>query len=722
MRGESKGRVTLPIQEGMDKQVVQLIERWGADAIRDSDGTHLSPAIEKIAGKVYSTYFLTRGDQEWAKTHKEQLQQLYIMSDRFTAIRDELTIDIMKGYFKQQLEVDLNHDPHIWWQVIDRTTGEILPVENWDFNRGTMRVEICNAKKYHSYTVSFLVYMIWDPTQMYNHITNNWGDKPHEMPYDPRHPETQSQMILVLKKWLYEHPQTDVVRFTTFFYHFTLYFNDHAKEKFVDWFGYGSSVSPAALKAFERVKGYQLHPEDIVDEGYYHSTFRMPSKTYLDWIDFQQDFVSGLAKQCVDLVHQAGKEAMMFLGDNWIGTEPYGRYFKNIGIDAVVGSVGNGTTLRMISNIPGVKYTEGRFLPYFFPDVFREGGNPVKEANENWIQARRAILRKPIDRIGYGGYLSLVLEFPEFVERVEEICNEFREIHDKMKGTEAYMAPIKVAILNCWGKLRSWQTHMVAHAVWYKQIYSYSGILEALSGMNVDVDFLSFEDIKKNGIPDDITVLINAGDANTAWSGGENWRNPRLVEIIREWVYNGGALIGVGEPSAYENGGCYFQLSDILGVNKEIGFSLNTRKYNGVCNEPHFITEDIDGEIDFGEGMKNVYAIGDNVRILNMSASDVQLAVNSYGKGRAVYFSGLPYSLQNARLLQRALHWSTGTEEKLKIWFSTNPCTECSAYPEAGVFAVINNTYTEQQTEVYKSNGDKIALTIKPMGIIWSDI
>ena len=73
-------------------------------------------------------------------------------------------------------------------------------------------------------------------------------------------------------------------------------------------------------------------------------------------------------------MHSYGKEAMMFLGDHWIGTEPYGPYFETIGLDAVVGSVGDGVTMRMISDIKGVKYTEGRLLPYFFPDVFCEGG------------------------------------------------------------------------------------------------------------------------------------------------------------------------------------------------------------------------------------------------------------------------------------------------------------------------------------------------------------
>lgn len=58
---------------------------------------------------------------------------------------------------------------------------------------------------------------------------------------------------------------------------------------------------------------------------------------------------------------------MMFLGDHWIGMEPFMDEFKSVGLDAVVGSVGNGSTLRLISDIPNVKYTEGRFLPYFFP-------------------------------------------------------------------------------------------------------------------------------------------------------------------------------------------------------------------------------------------------------------------------------------------------------------------------------------------------------------------
>ena len=91
-----------------------------------------------------------------------------------------------------------------------------------------------------------------------------------------------------------------------------------------------------------------------MDQGYHNSMFRVPSKEFRDFIEFQQIEVCALAKELVDIVHSYGKEAMMFLGDHWIGTEPYGKYFAGIGLDAVVGSVGSGVTLRMISDIKGV--------------------------------------------------------------------------------------------------------------------------------------------------------------------------------------------------------------------------------------------------------------------------------------------------------------------------------------------------------------------------------
>lgn len=104
--------------------------------------------------------------------------------------------------------------------------------------------------------------------------------------------------------------------------------------------------------------------------------FRVPSKEFRDFIEFQQQEVCALAKEMVDIVHSYGKEAMMFLGDHWIGTEPYGKYFASIGLDAVVGSVGSGVTLRMISDIKGVKYTEAPSAALLLPRCVHRGRRP----------------------------------------------------------------------------------------------------------------------------------------------------------------------------------------------------------------------------------------------------------------------------------------------------------------------------------------------------------
>ncbi|RDY26033.1 1,3-beta-galactosyl-N-acetylhexosamine phosphorylase [Romboutsia weinsteinii] len=716
----TKGCVTIPTDVGIDKEMQEVIKRWGADAIRDCDGTKLSSDLQNLNLKMYSTYLPTRNDQEWAKSNMDQLQQLYVVSESNIALDTTISIDIMKGFYKEQFKPNTKDDIKSLWEVVDRTTGEKIDSNKWIYDYEKNYVIVNDIIPFHEYTVSFLVYQIWDPTQMYNHLTNNWGDKPHEMPYDGRHPETFEHMKNYLQNWINENPEIDVVRFTTFFYHFTLIYNDQAKEKFVDWFGYSSSLSKECLDEFEKEKGYRLRAEDIIDEGYYNSPFRIPTKEYLDFVDFQSKFVATNAKEFVDIAHNAKKEAMMFLGDNWIGTEPYGKYFESIGLDAVVGSVGNGTTMRMISDIPGVKYTEGRFLPYFFPDVFREGGDPVGEARENWTQARRAILRKPLDRIGYGGYLGLALQFPEFVDEVEKICEEFRTIHNNIQKTKAHTAPFKVAVLNCWGKLRSWQTNQVAHALWYKEIYSYVGVIECLSGMPLDVEFINFEDIRK-GIPSDIGVIINAGDAMTSWSGGENWIDEDIITVLRRWVYEGGGFIGVGEPTAYQKQGKLFQLFDVLGVDRDLTYGLSYRKYNELTKE-HFITEEIKEGFDFGEGKEGIFKKRDSVEILSIHKGDIALSTNNYGKGRAVYMSGLPYTPENCRLLLRSIYWVKNMENDMKEYYVSNVNTECAAFTEVGKMAVINNSFDNQTTDVYIKGELVETLTLKSGELVWMNI
>lgn len=714
----SKGLVTIPTDLDVVPETLELMKRWGADAIRDCDGTDFPEALKDADAEIYSTYYTTRKDNEWAKANPEEIQQMYLMTPFYTADSESLSIEIMKGLYPDMLSPNTRDDIKRWWEVVDRTTGKVVPTDEWDYNEEEGKVTI-KAVPFHEYTVSFLAYIMWDPVHMYNAVTNDWKDVEHQITFDVRQPKTHEYTLKRLRKFIEDHPYVNVLRFTTFFHQFTLVFDELAREKYVDWYGYSASVSPYILKQFEEEVGYPFRAEYIIDQGYYNNQYRVPSKEFQDFQAFQRREVAKIVKEMTEITHECGKKAMMFLGDHWIGTEPFMEEFKTLGIDAVVGSVGNGSTLRLISDIEGVKYTEGRLLPYFFPDVFNENGDPVKEAKYNWVTARRAILRKPIDRIGYGGYLKLALQSPEFLDYVEQVCNEFRTLYANVKGTTPYCVK-KVAVLNCWGKMRAWGCHMVHHALYQKQNYSYAGIIESLSGAPFDVVFINFQDILDNpAILDDIDVIINVGDADTAHTGGEWWENPKIIEAIRGFVYNGGGIIGVGEPSGHQYQGHFFQLANVFGVEEETGFTLGYDKYNWDEHE-HFILEDSE-EVDFGEGKKNIYALP-SATILVQKEKEVQMAVNEFGKGRAVYISGLPYSFENSRVLYRAVLWSTHSEDELNRWFSTNYNVDVHAYPKNNKYCVVNNTDEPQQTTIYRGDGSSFELALEPNQIIWYEI
>ncbi|MFR3184255.1 MAG: 1,3-beta-galactosyl-N-acetylhexosamine phosphorylase [Ruminococcus sp.] len=716
----TKGRVTIPTDVDVVPETLELVERWGADAIRDCDGTDYPEELKKVDAKVYATYYTTRKDNEWAKANPDEIQQMYIMTSVRTATKGELSIHLMDNLYPDMLKVNSYDDIKRWWEVIDRTTGEVVSVTEWSYSEETGDVTIRPAKPFHDYTVSFLAYIMWDPVHMYNAVTNDWQGVEKQITFDVRQPKTKEFSKKRLRKFLEDHPYVDVIRFTTFFHQFTLIFDELAREKYVDWYGYSASVSPYILEQFEQEVGYRFRPEFIIDQGYMNNMYRIPSKEFLDFTAFQRREVTKLAKEFVDIVHEYGKEAMMFLGDHWIGMEPFMEEFKSVGLDAVVGSVGNGATLRLISDIPGVKYTEGRFLPYFFPDTFYEGGDPVKEAKVNWVTARRAILRKPIDRIGYGGYLKLAVQFPDFIEYVESVCKEFRTLYENIKGTTPYCVK-KVAVLNSWGKMRAWGNHMVHHAIYHKQNYSYAGIMETLSGAPFDVQFLTFDEVKENpDILKDIDVILNVGDGDTAYTGGANWEDADLVSAINQFVYNGGGFIGIGEPTGHQWQGKYIQLRSVLGVERENGFDLNKDKYNWEEHD-HFIIEDCKGEIDFGEGKKNMYAMPDTT-IIKQKDKEVQMAVNEFGDGRGVYISGLPYSFENSRLLYRAILWASHDEENLHKWFSTNYNVEVHAYVKNGKYCIVNNTYEPQSTTIYKGDGTSFDLDMEANEIIWKEI
>ena len=121
------------------------------------------------------------------------------------------------------------------------------------------------------------------------------------------------------------------------------------------------------------------------------------------------------------------------------------------------------------------------------------------------------------------------------------------------------------------------------------------------------------------------------------------------------------------------------------------------------------------------QGKKNIFAL-EGTTILNHKEKEVQMAVNEYGKGRAVYISGLPYSFENSRILYRSILWSVHDEENLHKWYSTNFNVEVHAYVKNGKYCVVNNTYEPQTTTVYRGDGTSFELSMDANEIKWYEI
>ena len=583
---------------------------------------------------------------------------------------------------------------------------------------------VAGAVPFHVYTVNFLVYQIWDSTSMYNHLTNNWTCDPI-VSVDPYYPETWDHLMEYFDRWIADHPHTSVVRLTSLAYHFTLDSKPDGSDKYRDWTGYTDTISIPALDDFEKEYGYRITSEDIVDEGYYNATYRVPSKAFSDWMVFVQRFVHRFGKTLVDKAHAAGKKAGMFFGDHWSGSEPYSDGYLSMGLDINIGAAEDGVALRRCADTPGDNEKEVRFYPYFFPDVFREGGNPKGESLQLWTQIRRAMLRKQVDRIGYGGYLSLAAKFPDFTAHVADICDQFRAINEQSGKTPCWTAPVKVGVLTCWGKLRSWLA-MTGRSQKFRtgrpdiMIVPGPNLLECLSGLPVEVTFFSFDGILRNGIPKDINVIINDGDADTAWSGGRCWADPNIAAAVRQFVHNGGGFLGSRDPSAHEHGGRFYQLSDVMGVQKEVGQTLERLVVRFKLAEKHFITDDNLGPLDFGYDNNYVYCCDPNAQVLAAnSAGHVHLAANTFGKGRSVFLAGLPFNLPNARLLYRALLWAAGKESHLRQWFCGNLNTECAFYPQTGNAVVINNTAQPQATAFHDGANAVMQVALGPHEMKW---
>ena len=705
---ENRGHFTLPGEAGYEELTLRLAETWGADVIRDSDGTKLSPEIAQAGYRIYSTICIIREHNEFAAAHPDAQQQCFLMSDPVTAEGPEVRISPLEGYFTEQFEINDRPEAMEYWEVWDRTAGVRVSREQWTWADGTVTVSGCAP--YHRYTVSFLCWRIWEEINMYNHTTNHWTSE-HLRQLDPRHPGAWKFLQEWLENWCAENPQTDVVRLTSLFYNFVWIFgaDPRRRTRFTDWGSYDFTVSPAALKAFEAEYGYALTAEDFLQRGRLQATHRPPTPAKRDYMDFIQRFVAEKARTLVEIIHRHGKQAYVFYDDSWVGMEPYGKYFASIGFDGLIKCVFSGFECRLCAGAE-VPVHELRFHPYLFPvglgglPTFMEGGHPEKDALDYWLHVRRALLRQCVDRIGLGGYLHLTQGFPAFVDTMTEITDQFHRIRGLHAQGAPAALPLRVAVVHTWGRLRSWTLSGHFHETDGNALIH---INEALSGLPVEVEFLSHEEVR-GGALKGFDLMICAGRAGDAWSGGDAWKDPELTAEVTRFVYEGGALIGVNEPGAVPGGDTFLALAPLLGVDVDDG------RY--ACHgEWSFETEAAPFPVA-AEALAEkpgVRLTAGDTRVWAAAGGVPQLTCRACGRGRAAYLSGFAYSPAAASMLLRLMMTLTGkTGEEAAL--ADHPLAEAAWFPGSRTLAALNNGEASLETEISYPGG-KIRLALKPL-------
>ncbi|MBQ8003024.1 MAG: 1,3-beta-galactosyl-N-acetylhexosamine phosphorylase, partial [Clostridia bacterium] len=678
-----------------------LAEKWGADVIRDSDGTTLSDEIINAGYSIYSTICIIRDHNAWARENPDKLQQTFLATEPVVAIGESLSIELMKDFFREQFKINESADSVKYWQVFDRTTNE--EVSEWQYKNGVVTIK---TTPWHKYSVNFLAYRIWEEISMYNHTTNNW-DKEHLMQIDPIYPQTREYLKSWMHNWCKTHPMTTVVRFTSMFYNFVWIWgsNERRRNMFTDWASYDFTVSTYALDTFRKKYGYAMTSEDFINKGKLHATHCVCDKKKLDWMEFINDFNIEFGKELIDIVHSYGKKAYVFYDDSWVGVEPWGKRFPEFGFDGLIKCVFSGFEVRLCSGAKGVETHEIRLHPYLFPvglgglPTFSEGGNPTLDAKIYWRNVRRALLRAKIDRIGLGGYLSLTLPFTDFNDYMEKLSDEFRMIRDFHTNGAPLTLKSKIAVLTAWGSLRSWTCsgHLHEHPD-----VDLINVIESLSGFPFNVEFIDFADVK-TGKLEDFDILINAGIKGSAWSGGDRWKDDDVVEKITQWAYNGGMVIGVNEPSATDGYDTMLRLSHILGMDVDNGERIchGRWSYSAEISDPDVLIN------------PNAYITDGDTKVLCEKDNTPAVTMHPFGEGVGVYIGSYRHSVENAGKLLRLILSLTENDGK---YITDNINTECAYYPADKKLVVINNCDTEQKAKVNTDWGYK-EVTLAPFDI-----
>jgi 1,3-beta-galactosyl-N-acetylhexosamine phosphorylase len=136
--------------------------------------------------------------------------------------------------------------------------------------------------------------------------------------------------------------------------------------------------------------------------------------------------------------------------------------------------------------------------------------------------------------------------------------------------------------------------------------------------------------------------------------------------------------------------------------------------------QDHYLSQFITGNEDFGNA-SYVYPQAQDLTVIAAQGQHLAFTARNYGQGRAVYLGNLPFTMDNARLLQYVLIWLAQQESTSFSWLSANPNVDVAFYPHTNKAAAVNFSDQPQTAMVCNTEGRVVEISLEPYQWIWLD-
>jgi hypothetical protein len=285
-------------------------------------------------------------------------------------------------------------------------------------------------------------------------------------------------------------------------------------------------------------------------------------------------------------------------------------------------------------------------------------------------------------------------------------------------------------VLNAWGKRMSWP---VANHYTSQDVFKY------MVDWPIEIEWMSYQDVIDNGVPDDATVLYIVGEPETAWGGGRYWRSEKLKTHIQDFVRGGGGLLLQGGPTFVDG---QFALSELTGIshagdptdaaaerlwshNRWVAAGRDPEVYPVDSEEPwreEWLRADKPGQeimpynsvtvtdpdlrthlnrTGFDVQIDSRIAAADDVEVLGRSDDgSTGIYFRRVGKGRVVYVGGYGYK-EWGRVLKALVFKAAGKPELLAQLDADNEHVRTVCYPEQNLLIIYNSSGSAQESTVW---------------------